>query len=576
MLKRMKVKYKLLLLVMIFMVGFICFGLFSYKIISAIKINGVMYEKIIEGKDLVADILPPPEYIIESNLITLQLLEETNDSQKKELMQNMEKLKKEYESRHSYWNKTLSNGKLRTVMLESAYKPAEDFYGVYENEFLPAYKNGDIETARTIWQNKMEPLYKEHRKSINKVVTLANSQNTKLEMQAKKEITENLIDLISIAVFLMGIVMVVCVFIIKSITNPLNFLKGHMQQMAKGDLKSEIRKEYFSYKDELGEIINATNEMQISLCDMMKSIREETQKVNQIMENSLISVKSMDFELSSAVEELEVLSAGVEETAASTMEISEASGKITKSSDMILDKSKEGASSADAISVRAIELQEKSLKKQIEVKEAQENIKIVMEHALTQIKEVEKIKGLTNSILEIASQTNLLALNASIESARAGEAGRGFSVVADEIRVLAENSSHTVSEIENMVSLIFEAINHLSQASSNTLDFIEKNTMESYEECIRVGKVYKADADYVDELVTNFSNTSTELNVSIRMILESISQITLANQDCAKGANHTVENILKVKNMSGEVKNQTEQLSQSVLNLNQMIVKFSI
>jgi len=50
----------------------------------------------------------------------------------------------------------------------------------------------------------------------------------------------------------------------------------------------------------------------------------------------------------------------------------------------------------------------------------------------------------------------------------------------------------------------------------------------------------------------------------------------LANQDCAKGANHTVENILKVKNMSGEVKNQTEQLSQSVLNLNQMIVKFSI
>lgn len=116
MLKKMKIKYKLFLLVAMFVIGFLVLGMYSNKIITDVKVNGRMYEQIISGKDLVADILPPPEYIVESHLTTLELLNEDNKSKIEELVNYEEKLEKDYNERHEVWVNNLSEGDIKKFL----------------------------------------------------------------------------------------------------------------------------------------------------------------------------------------------------------------------------------------------------------------------------------------------------------------------------------------------------------------------------------------------------------------------------------------------------------------------------
>ncbi|MEI6306768.1 MAG: methyl-accepting chemotaxis protein, partial [Deltaproteobacteria bacterium] len=82
-----------------------------------IKVNGPVYQDIVRGKDLIADILPPPEYIIESYLVLLQAREEKDFSKIKPFLERLKKLRGEYDDRHAYWTKELPEGKIKTLML---------------------------------------------------------------------------------------------------------------------------------------------------------------------------------------------------------------------------------------------------------------------------------------------------------------------------------------------------------------------------------------------------------------------------------------------------------------------------
>ena len=95
----------------------------------------------------------------------------------------------------------------------------------------------------------------------------------------------------------------------------------------------------------------------------------------------------------------------------------------------------------------------------------------LLEVAIENSRSVEKINSLTSEILSISSQTNLLALNASIEAARAGDAGKGFSVVADEIRVLADNSRDTANNIQHISVAVTQAVEELARDANEMLNF---------------------------------------------------------------------------------------------------------
>lgn len=130
--------------------------------------------------------------------------------------------------------------------------------------------------------------------------------------------------------------------------------------------------------------------------------------------------------------------------------------------------------------------------------------------SLNDSKNVNNIQSLIEDILSITSQTNLLALNASIESARAGEAGRGFSVVADEIRQLSDDSKSTVEKIQEISNVIISSVNNLADSSGKLLEYISNDVMEDYDKFVNTSKEYLADADKIENMMIDLNNSAQE------------------------------------------------------------------
>lgn len=207
---------KLMILIAVFITGFILFAIVGYKTIANIKINGDMYQEIMRGKELVADVLPPPGYIIESYLVTLQLVKETDPEKIEKLINDEIELKKNYLETHYKWETSLPEGELKKNMSEYSYKPAMEFFEVFEKEFVPAIRSGDQAKANEILILKLDPLYLEHRYYIDQVVSLADNENIAIEETANKMVDFNILILVILAMGVLAIVIVFCVGIIRN------------------------------------------------------------------------------------------------------------------------------------------------------------------------------------------------------------------------------------------------------------------------------------------------------------------------------------------------------------------------
>ena len=206
----------LLVLIAVFLIGFILFTVIGYRTIANIKINGVMYNNIMRSKELVADVLPPPGYIIEAYLVTLQLQNETDDVRIEELINTEYQLKSDYISCHEKWKNSLSDGDLKKIMAESAYKPAMTFFDLFEDQYVPAIRNGDHEKVDMVVKNQLEPLYLEHRHYIDEVVAIANSENLTLEASANEMVYLNILVLVILSIVVLATVIIFCAAIIRN------------------------------------------------------------------------------------------------------------------------------------------------------------------------------------------------------------------------------------------------------------------------------------------------------------------------------------------------------------------------
>lgn len=167
-------------------------------------------------------------------------------------------------------------------------------------------------------------------------------------------------------------------------------------------------------------------------------------------------------------------------------------------------------------------------------------------------KQVELIKDLTNDILSIASQTNLLALNASIEAARAGDAGKGFSVVASEISQLADTSHDTATNIQNINALILETVHELTENANNLVSYIQETILPDYDSFVDAGMQYSKDANHINQIVNTFHNMSDELQKQTDHVQEyakSISNSVLESSDGIRSA------ALNTEKLSGQISN---------------------
>ena len=190
---------------------------------------------------------------------------------------------------------------------------------------------------------------------------------------------------------------------------------------------------------------------------------------------------------------------------------------------------------SSAMKERANEMEASAQTNTDVIRKKASNILEVLGEAIENSRSVDQVNSLTNEIVAIASTTNLIALNASVEAMRAGDAGNGFAVVANEIKSLADSCGETAGRIQEVNEVVTKAVHNLSRHSQDMADYLSGTILKEFQEFVHSGRQYKEDADYVQEMIGAFNDRTDRLRNSMTEIADSIGSITKALDEGASG-----------------------------------------
>ena len=190
---------QLLAVLLVISAGFVIFGAFTLRTIEQVKVRGDTYNQIVQGKDLIADILPPPDYIIESYLTVLQLTRASDAEQIETHLKTMERLEKEYNDRITYWEQQTLSEQTHNSFLTESVPPAREFFDLYKSHFIPAVKAGDHKAMDTVI-GELNASYAKHRTAIDATVASATAENAATETRATELLTKSLYWLVGVFV----------------------------------------------------------------------------------------------------------------------------------------------------------------------------------------------------------------------------------------------------------------------------------------------------------------------------------------------------------------------------------------
>ncbi len=405
------VKKKLALLIGIFAIGFSVFAVVAFNTLNTLKVNGPYYQKIVAGKDIIADVLPPPEYVIESYLLSLRMADPANRAELPDLLARSRELSKEYDERHEYWKSLdiVKGTPMVNHLLDDSYPAAVKFFDVRDNQLIPAVQAGNYTLAQQLVRGNLKRYYDQHRRGVDQVVSTANDYNKSIETEAGDAIAQRTLWLALLGVLLIGPVGIGIGWTIgRSISQTLNGTVG---------------------------ALSTTSAQMAATVD-----QHERTAINQ--------------------------SAAVHET---TTTMDELDASFHQTAEMVKTAA-ETAHQAASAAANGLETVRQTLDG---MRSLQGKVAAVAEQIANLSEQTGQIGAITRAVGDLANQTNMLALNAAVEAARAGEHGKGFGVVAAEIRKLADESRRSAERIGTLVEEIkrsTDATVMATEAGSKTVE----------------------------------------------------------------------------------------------------------
>ncbi|MCQ9391956.1 methyl-accepting chemotaxis protein [Pseudomonas viridiflava] len=377
-----------------------------------------------------------------------------------------------------------------------------------------------------------------------KLVEINTAQLMQVKKQAAEEYESAFDMIIALLVAATLLTLVFAWMLIKSITTPIAVALHAAETIAQGNLTQPIK---VDGTDEAGRLLQAMKTMQDKLRDTLQRISgsatqlaSAAEELNAVTDESARGLVQQNNEIEQAATAVNEMTSAVEEVARNATSTSEASRNATASAgdgrDLVLE------------TVGAIE------RMSGDVKETAELIGNLANESRDIGKVLDVIRGL-------ADQTNLLALNAAIEAARAGEAGRGFAVVADEVRALAHRTQQSTSEIERMIGSI--------QGGTEQAVTSMRNSTERAESTLSIAKGAGMALD--------------SINIAVEEINERNLVIASAAEEQAQVAREVDRNLVNIRDLSAQSTtgaNQTSaastELSRLAVDLNSMVGRFSL
>lgn len=394
-----------------------------------------------------------------------------------------------------------------------------------------------------------------------------------LKSEVYKSINQTVNSIVIVSIISIIIGLLLCTYIGKWISREINKIKHFSFELSKCNL---THKEESTGNNEFSQVITSLNDSVGSLNSTIKTVYDGSSELADSTNKINTMIYDMFAELSRASESLENISEIINNSSASLNELDSTSLNIKNNLLTSKDSVQTGLDLANSIETSSHELMEKSISTKEYIHNIYTKCNERLKNSLEKVKVIDTISLMSDEILEISEQTNILALNAAIEAARAGEDGKGFAIVAEEVRKLAEQSSDTVTSIQTNLNEVFSAVNELTSASRELASIFEDTIIKEYESLSSYTASYKDSSKSVKNLLLDYSDMFNSAASSIIDISNTITNLSTSISNVAESTSNITANISSINDSGNSIADIANTNKSVAKNLSESVSKFTI
>lgn len=554
----------LILALFIVAVGYI--GLDNMEKIS--NSQSVMYQDNIIPMSLLGDI---QKNVLMSETETLMITAHSSDKEKvTEAIDNLNKLTEENTSLIEQYIKTDLSAEERQLLAE--FQSALNEYQNSRDEVVQLVLANNKEEAMMVFEKASAAGHKTD-EIINGLIknNIDFADKTNIAGIESYSDSRRVMSVFTLMGFLLALLFgyLISFLIIKPLKKSIILAEA----IAQGDMSQTIE---VHTKDETGQLAAALNSAIKDIREILKEIIHMISELNNTSQNLSTTAQEITAQGQEINVGLQQVVGVMGENSASVEEIAASGQDITNTTKTLAERIQESTRISTEISTRAVKMKKTAEESRHLAHSVYEEKQTRILQAIKDGKVVSEIEKMALLIKEIAGQTNLLALNAAIEAARAGEQGRGFAVVAEEVRLLAVQSTSAVGDITNFIHQVQEAFNNLSEYSEDILKFIDEKVTPDYDTLVRTGDQYYQDAEFIGNLIEEFSNSINQISVTIEQVTTAMESVATATENTASRSQDMSMNLEITSNAVAEVANVAQKQAFLSQKLNDLVKKFKL
>jgi methyl-accepting chemotaxis protein WspA len=506
----------------------------SLWVLYEYRVNGPVYDRLSRRAAALAEVAPSVFAAWPAYASLDELTMATDPAEIRRLTDQFARHEKLFAEREEYWTRELHEGPLKAALVRSVFPAGREFFRVTHQDFLPLLGKGDRARLEGALAAKVRPRYAELHRAITQTVEEAKQASHDEEAEAADRIRFWLTTLIVVSVLAVVLMAALGSVVAREVLKPTRALIGRVQEMAggSGDLTARLQVES---ADELGELAAGFNAMLAKIQAVVRRIRETSVALLSTANEMAATARQQEATVQGLGSSTTEIAAAVREISATSKELSgtmgEVNGRANQAATLAAggraqlttmeDKIKQLAELTDSVSCKLATIREKA-----------ENINVVV-----------------TTITKVADQTNLLSINAAIEAEKAGEYGRGFLVVAREIRRLADQTAVATLDIESIVRTMQDAVSagvmQMDKFSGEVRSGVERvaelsgQTGKIIEEVQALSDRFR----FVNEGMGNQSLGAQQINEAMGQVTSGAQQTHTALQEFNRAAAHLRESV---------------------------------